>query len=595
MILPRTLSPGHRSRRRRVVAAAAATVLALAVAGCSASSVPSQTTASLGESDQPGGVVTAMALGPVLAWDPQRIGSRTDAAFAGRTFLRTLTAYLPNPAPDGQGTLVGDLATDTGTPNADLTSWSFTLRPDVTWQDGTPVTCEDVKYGISRTFATSVITGGDTDALAVLAVPKKVDGSSTFAGPYATGKDAAPGQAAFDKSVTCSGRTITFTLAMPTSDFNEMVTMPAFAPYKQSEDLGKDGLYAAFSDGPYQLKDGWEPGTGGVWVRNPAWKASSDPVRSAFPDEIRYQEGMEPQTVAQDIMADTGTGRAGVALESAPPAIQQHINALDELRNRSVNPGTGLVDYLVPNFRSKVFADPVVRTAFALATNREAYVTALGGSTTAQANLSLIPAALPAATTADPVGGGLKGDPAKAKAMLEAAGVTLPVVVRVAYRSTDSADKGFAALAAGWRDAGFEPELQPVVDNYFSEIAKPDRVGATDVFWSNWAPQWASASTILPPLFDSTINVSAAGPGRDYGYFADASVTARMAAIARIADRAEREKAWGDLDTSLREEGAYVGLAERRAMYVAGSDVRNFTADEVLAGSVDFARLAVHQ
>ncbi len=573
-----------------------ATVLAvLAVAGCSGGSSTSATTASLGESDQPGGVVTAMAMGPVLAWDPQRIGSRTDAAFAGRVFMRTLTAYQPSPDANGQATLVGDLATDTGTPNADLTQWTFTLRPGVSWQDGSPVTCEDVRYGISRTFATSVISGGDTDALAILAIPKRIDGTSTYAGPYATGKDAVAGSAAFDKAVTCSGSTITFNLATPTSDFNEMVSTPAFAPYKQSQDAGADGQYQVFSDGPYMLKSEWAPGTGGTWVRNPAWKASSDPLRKAYPDEIRYQEGMEPQTVAQQVMANTGSGRAGVALESAPPAIQQHITALAELRNRSVNPGTGLTDYFVPNLKSKVFADPAVREALAVATNRDAYVTALGGQTSAQAALSLIPSSLPAATGEDPLGAGLKGDPVKARKMLFDAGVTLPVTIRVAYRSTPSMDKAMAAVAAGWTDAGFDPVLQPITDNYFVEIAKPERAGSTDVFWSNWAPQWASASTILPPLFDSTINIGTAGPGRDYGYFVDPSVTTRMDQIETIPDRTAREKAWGALDVSLRAQGAYIGLAERRAMYVAGSDIRNFTADEVLGGAVDFAGIAVRQ
>ena len=34
--------------------------------------------------------------------------------------------------------------------------WSFTLREGVTWQDGSPVTCEDVRYGVSRSFARAV-------------------------------------------------------------------------------------------------------------------------------------------------------------------------------------------------------------------------------------------------------------------------------------------------------------------------------------------------------------------------------------------------------------------------------------------------------
>ena len=61
------------------------------------------------------------------------------------------------------------------------------------WQDGTAVTCADVAYGISRTFATKVVTGGPTDALAVLAIPRRPDGTSTYAGPYATGAAAATG------------------------------------------------------------------------------------------------------------------------------------------------------------------------------------------------------------------------------------------------------------------------------------------------------------------------------------------------------------------------------------------------------------------
>ncbi len=593
------LRPARRLRSTRRRAALTGTVSALvvgaAMAGCTGEPPSSETAASLGTSDASGGTVTALTLGPVLSWDPQRIGSRADAAFAGRTFLRTLTAYQPAGSSGGQATLVGDLATGTGTADKDLQTWSFTLRDGVAWQDGSPVTCADVKYGVSRTFATSQITGGDTDALAVLDVPKRVDGTSTYAGPYATGKVAAAGKAAFDKAVTCKGSTITFRLARPTSDFNEMVTMPSFAPYKQSEDERGDGSYAVFSDGPYLLKGDWTPGTGGVFVRNPEWTADSDPIRKAYPDEIRYQEGMEPQTVAQDVMANTGSGRAGIALDSAPPAIQQHINALDELRNRSVNPSTGLVEYLVPNLKSAVFAKPEARKALAMATNREAYVVALGGDSAASPALSVIPSSLPAATDEDPIDAGMRGDPARARSMLQEAGFDLPVKIRVAYRSTESVDKAMAAIAEGWRQAGFDPIMQPIGDSYFTEIAKPARTAQTDVFWSNWAPQWASASTILPPLFDSTINLTKAGPGRDYGYFADKSVTTQMTQIARIADRAEREKAWGSLDASLRGQVAYIGLAERRAMYVAGSDIRNFTADEILGGSVDFGVIAVHR
>lgn len=579
-----------------VVAASATVALAACLPGGAAepSGSPDSTpTVAQQRSDTKGGVLRALSLGPVLTWDPQRIGSRQTAAFAGRLFIRTLTAYAPSTDPTEQGTLVGDLATDTGKPSSDLKTWTFTLRDGPTWQDGSEITCEDVRYGISRTFAVDDITGGPTDALAVLDVPKKPDGTSAYLGPYATGKPAEAGIAAFDKAVTCSGSTITFRLSTPVSDFNEMVTQPAFAPYKKSQDKGNASTYTVFSSGPYMLKGEWETSSGAVFVRNPEWQAAGDPVRKAYPNEIQVQEGIQTQTVAQQIMADGANGRTSVSLDSAPPAIQQHITAVEDLRDRSINPSTGLVDYLVPNVKAGVMRDPEIRKALAVATNREAYVAARGGSVAALPALSLIPQSLAAYPDTDPVGGGIRGDAEKSRALLKQAPATRAVKIRVAYRSSETADKAMAALAAGWREGGFDPQLIPVDDEYFTLISRPEAAKNYDVIWSNWEPAWASASTVLPPLFDSTINITAAGPGRNYGYWVQRAVDLEITRIGGIADRAEREKAWGALDTSLREQAAYIPLADRRALYIAGSSVRNFSGNEVLAGSVEFADIAV--
>ncbi len=63
-------------------------------------------------------------------------------------------------------------------------TWKFTLVDTAKWQDGQKVTCDDVKYGISRTFATDVISNGPTYILQYLDVPKDADGSSVYKGPY---------------------------------------------------------------------------------------------------------------------------------------------------------------------------------------------------------------------------------------------------------------------------------------------------------------------------------------------------------------------------------------------------------------------------
>jgi peptide/nickel transport system substrate-binding protein len=166
--------------------AAVVSVGALALAACgggSSSSSEGSAAASGGTTaGTPGGTITQLQNAEQwLHVDPQRIYTGADIAFFGGYTTRTLTNYKYAPGGDGN-TIVPDMATDTGTPNADATTWEFTLRDGVSFQDGTPVTCADIKYGVSRTFASDVITDGPTYAISMLDIPKAEDGTSTYKG-----------------------------------------------------------------------------------------------------------------------------------------------------------------------------------------------------------------------------------------------------------------------------------------------------------------------------------------------------------------------------------------------------------------------------
>ncbi len=615
---------------RTVLAAAAAAALLGPLTACNVPSVGDADDDATVTSTERGGTVTTLSLGPVQTWDPQRIASRSDAAFAARVFARSLTAYQHGPDRDAQLVLTGDLATDTGQADQDLKEWRFTIREGIKWQDGSELTCEDVKYGISRAFATDTITGGPNYAIAYLDIPKTPTGESIYAGPYTEGEEAQAGRDAFDKAVVCDKQNLTIKLSEPVADFPGMVSTTGFAAYKADADRGAASTYTVFSAGPYTLADPWMPERGGTFVRNPHWSSRTDPIRLALPDEIVYREGREPQEIAQELMADGNeTAQTSVALTTAPPAIQQQIAAAEPLRERAVNSPSGMVDYLVPNFKSPAMANAKIRTAFALTTDRDAYVTALGGRTAATPSTTILAEALRSELAnpdqeADPTGSPSpeadssdaasqatneetgpspseeeRTEQEQVKQLLEAgaaeAGVSLPVPVRVAYRSSPTMDTAMSALQAGWTKAGFDVVLQPIEENYFTTIAAPERATETDVFWSNWAADWNSASTVLPPLFDSRLNISEAGSGRNYGYFVDPNVDAAMSAALAIADNVDRTQAWFDIDTTLRSRVAYVALAERRSMYVAGSSIVNLAAHPALGGAVDLAVVGIDQ
>lgn len=177
----------RRSIRGPVVAVAALALVAGA-AGCtddSGDGSGSTATPVAGKVAGPEDRLTVLAAGPVQAWDPQRITQRQTAGFASRTWMRTLTSYAPASNLAGQRKLVADLATSRGKVNKDATQWTFSLRKGATWQDGSRITCEDVQYGVARSFDPKIPSSGY--ALTYLDIPKKKDGTSSYPGPLAKG------------------------------------------------------------------------------------------------------------------------------------------------------------------------------------------------------------------------------------------------------------------------------------------------------------------------------------------------------------------------------------------------------------------------
>jgi peptide/nickel transport system substrate-binding protein len=572
-------------RARRSVFLVVAAALALSACSVSLASTVKPAPA---DKEPAGGTLYMLRLGPVDSWDPQRLYVAADMAFAGRVFERTLTAWAPATDQNTLPKLVPDLATDTGVMTNGGKTWRFTLRGGATWQDGRPVTCADVKYGISRTFATGQITGGPTYALAWLDVPRNADGSSTYAGPYRK-----TGQPAFDKAVSCSGRTITFRLATPMPDFNQVLGLPAFGPVRSDKDHGAASSTQIFSNGPYMLRGPWVPSRGATFVRNPSWGSATDPIRGAHPGRIDFQEGIPVETAISRIMTTAGLDSLAVTADSAPPALQSNIMFTPAIRARSTNPRAPFVDYLVPNFSRPTMANVSVRQALAVATNREAYIAALGGDTAAEATYAIINKSLPAHQDSNPLGVPPRGDATRARALLQASGMALPVSITVAYRKGTMADKAMAALQQGWQDAGFRVTLDAVDKDYFTTIATVQNSRGYDVMWAVGSAEWPSGSSVIPSLFDSRVNLTATSSGQDYGRFASSALNAKIDAAALVPDASDREKAWGKLDEELSAQVAAIPLTNQKSVFVHGSGVTSYIDNQALGGTVDLATVAV--
>jgi peptide/nickel transport system substrate-binding protein len=602
-------------------------------------------------SDGSGGTLRLLYDQTITTWDPQRMYSGPEGAIAVRLFTRTLTGY-PAGGAGGVSALTGDLATDTGTPSDGAKTWTFTLRSGPTWEDGKPVTCQDVAFGIARSFAREQLPGGAPYPMTLLDIPSRVDSAghevSGYPGPYAvsaptptatatatTDPAAAPtatatattdptaaaaptstataaaqpdsgsGSAEFDSAVSCRGATLTIRLKVPVPEFPEIVALPAFAAYRQDHDRGGAGTFDVFSCGPYRLDGGWEAGAGGRFVRNTSWDRSSDPLRRALPDVVDIREAIPVATLVQRLVEDKAPDHTAIGISDLPAATHAALLADPALRARVSNPLSGTVELLQPNVKSPVMSNEAVRKALALSTSRDAFAAAYGTTVMTPADSALaasIPGHVDASrTTASPgvapsdsaTAAAMRADPAGAGSPPTAAGVTLPVHIRVAYRRSAPADAAYAALKAGWESAGFEVTLEGLGEDYYRIVSAVDASANYDVFRRSWFADYPAGSAVIPELFDGRMNLTASGTGQDLGSFNDETINAAIDAAQVEADATKRAQAWAAIDAKISQLGGQIPLAERRRFFLRGSAVSGYSENPYLGGWVDLAAVSV--
>jgi len=423
--------------------------------------------------------------------------------------FRTLVMYKPVPGTAGTA-LVPDLATDTGKATDGGKTWAFTLRPGTTYSDGTPIVCADVKYAISRTFATDVITGGPSYPIQYLDVATDAKGNPLYTGPYKK-----TGQAAFDKAVNCSSdnRTITFHLKLAKPDFNYAMSYPISSPVPAAKDTGDKMDLAPLSEGPYMVASYKVKGSMEL-VRNPKWSASNDSVRTNYPDKITIKFGVSEDVRDQIFLKDTQKN----AINFDAMQLQNNItfwgSAASKTRGLNVfDPYTTYSAYNV----SKGHLDCLeVRKALFFAYPYDAIIKLNGGPDlygTPGDNAIKPNEGLDYAKTTSHINDPnfkSAGNPAYSKTLLDQAKTKCPATyakatsasqgITIDTADTASAKKAAAIITPAMKAAGIVVKYNYIPSgSYYSTIQDNTKQG--DISGAGWGPDWANASTVIAPLF----------------------------------------------------------------------------------------------
>jgi peptide/nickel transport system substrate-binding protein len=516
-------------------------------------------------------------------YDPQTVYTGEDLAFFSATIMRGLTAYNLSSDPATGVTLVPDMATDLGTPSTDFKSWSFTLQDGIMWQDGSPLKCEDIKYGVSRTFATDVITGGPTYAIQYLDIPNDVKtGASAYDGPYK-----GDGQDLFDKAVVCDGNKITFNLNQPRPDFNFTVTLGFGAVPNPTDHPGVDlgDQYRGdkvWSNGPYMIT-GYNPVSGGSLVleRNPNWSDAVDTYRPAYPDKWEVDFDIDTKILDQRLMQSTGNDAFALQYGAVQPENLQSIFTDTHTANAQFA-GRAFSDYdpyslyywintaKVPNLQ--------IRQAMAVALDRAAIRQNSGGDFLGDYADGVIKPNIgadyaPTGLWTDLLGQAIpdNGDPEYAKTLIEQSGIPAPTLTWD-YRPSPVADKNAGIIKQSLELAGFTVKLNPIdPTHYYTIILNPD---TQDEFGAaGWGADWPNAVTVIPDLFTDIAGFNLSRVSDTNGGIPDWNEQVLDAST--TTDRAAQATKWQNLNKLAAQNMFAIPTFFELAQNLAGTNVGN--------------------
>lgn len=497
---------------RRAVAAGAAVVAVTLLAACGTkgggpSGGASGSTANgagfnaamdhvVNPSEAKGGTLNLWSSQDADSWDPA-VGYYAFVWDLDRLFNRTLVTYPGKPGGDGLK-LTPDLAqampdiTDGGR------TYTFKLRSGIKFDDGSPITSKDIKYGIERIFAQDVLPGGPIYLI------QQLDEGQNYPGPY---KDTDPDKLGLKSITTPNDSTIVFHLQKPFADFPYLLAMPGSGPIPRSRDNGAKYALKPASSGPYMFES-YDPGKSAVWVRNPYWSPDIDPVRKALPDKITLTITSNAEDMDSRLLA--GTADLDVSQTGVGSAAQVKILQNPALKANADDPPNGFIRYVAIAQKVAPFDNIHCRKAVIYAADHTALQTARGGPVGGGpiAPNMLPPNILGSDTKYDPyniVQG--KPDLDKAKDELNQCGHPDGFKTTIAVRSNKPKEvKTAEALQESLAAVGIKADIFQYDGKLIASIVgSPDNVHKKGygLMVAGWGADWPSGTGYLQPIIDA--------------------------------------------------------------------------------------------
>ncbi|MBX6770562.1 MAG: peptide ABC transporter substrate-binding protein [Chloroflexi bacterium] len=373
--------------------------------------------------------------------------------------------------------VVPDLA-QSWTVSPDRRTYTFTLRSDARFQDGRPITAEDVKYSLERALDPAT----------------RSPVARTYLGDIVGAVDRLRGTASSVAGITVvDARTVRITIDAPKSYFLAKLTYPtAFVVDRRNVAAGPDWFRHPNASGRFTLKS-WTPGQEIVLTHNPGYWG-----QPSGPSEIDFYFGPDsPLSLYEQNKLDVATVGVGDVPRLTDPSSPYH----DQL---VVTPMMTLW-YIGFNTKQKPFDDPRVRLAFAYATNKKALANGLfrGTRTVAQGILPPGLAGYDAGFT------GVPFDPTRARALLAQSSyhsaANLPPITLSVSAGSGPLGEAFARMYE--ETLGVHIAVEELENTFFDDLA----AHRLQMYYLGWSADYPDPQDFLDILFSGQSDANYSG------------------------------------------------------------------------------------
>jgi peptide/nickel transport system substrate-binding protein/oligopeptide transport system substrate-binding protein len=255
--------------------------------------------------------------------------------------------------------VVPELAASLPTTSADGLTWTFTLRPNLKFSDGTPLTSQDVVYSIDRALSPQIASLNGVSLVYLGLIQdsdKRVNGKiPTLINDSLTTPDA---NTVVIKTNKKTGYFLE-ALSYPTADVVEKKVITQWG-LKWTDHLGDNSGQGG--DGPFKVKS-YSHTTGIIFVPNTDYYGKAQTLQEV--DFLFYKTAETDYAAYQANQVD---------LSVIPPTDL----AVAKTKTKEYSQNSQLViDYMAMNYLYKPFDNIHIRQAFELALNKDAISTAL--------------------------------------------------------------------------------------------------------------------------------------------------------------------------------------------------------------------------